>query len=159
MVLPQIHNSAADHGSVLQFEICSPILVADFLVGMDDRFQQIVGTKLTTCGGKVGSDSSPFPVESMANITGAGTCHFAPIGKITRRINSVFQLSGEIVHFPILHKGPRLKGKLGNTALGLGVHEFLKSGGQFCFRDGFDGVLFDVSQIICQSCPTPVIPR
>ena len=158
MVLPQVHDTTTDHGSVLQVKIRSPVLVADFLVGMDDRFQQIVSAKLPPCGGKIRSDRSPFPVESMANITRTGTCHFAPISKITRRTNSIFQLRGEIVHFPIFHKGSGLKGKLRYTALGLSVHQFLKSGGQFCFRDGFDGVLFDVSQIICQTCPTPVIP-
>ena len=45
--LGQVHDTTTDHGPVFQIEISGPVLVADFLAGIDDRFEQIVGAELT----------------------------------------------------------------------------------------------------------------
>ena len=62
-ITAEVGDASGNGLSVFQLEGDGAVLVADFLAGLNDGLEQVMGAEFTAGAGEVGADAAPFLIE------------------------------------------------------------------------------------------------
>ena len=142
-IVAEVANATDDDGAVLLGEDHGAVLVADFLAGFDDLYEEVVRAELAGGAGEVGADGSAFLAEAVAGVAVGGTEHFAAVFEVALAFETGGKEGLEVFHGPVFHEAAWLGGKDGAAIFRLGVEdglEFFLIGGV----EVFDGGVLDL---------------
>ena len=118
-------------------------MVADFLVGIDDGFEQVARAKLAGHAGEVGPDGAALHVKAVTGEATDRAKTVAAIFEIPSALKPGTKPGFEIGHGPGFGEGQGLGGVSRCLRLGLGVEDRFERLFLICTQ-ARDGVLFDV---------------